>query len=199
MRMFVLLVLALSGAPTVIAAAVDTPDAASAFANAARRIRSEDPRVRQAVALGSARSASFRELLARVEARDVIAYVELDPQLRGRLSGRMRWVVSTNVARYVRVSLNPELTGFQLVATLAHELQHVIEVGDAPSVVDEPTLAALYREVGTERRSRSGAWDTIAAQLAGDAVRKELNDGAVLSNQPSLQDLHAARSGQNQQ
>jgi hypothetical protein len=193
MRAFALLVLVLIGDPSSLFAADEQPATTSPAANVQRRIRAEDPRVRDALAAGLARSASFRELFNRVESRDVIVYIELDPLLRGRLAGRMRWVVSTRNARYVRVSVNPELTGFNLVSTLAHELQHVTEVGDAPSVVDEPSLSALYRGVGTERRAGSGAWDTEAAQSAGEVVRKELADFDVAGSHAANQDVQVSR------
>src|SRR5262245_40989120 len=193
MRAFALLVLALIGDPSLLFAADEPPTKTSTAASDRRRIRTGDPRVRDALALGLARSASFRDLFNRVESRDVIVYIELDLQLRGRLAGRMRWVISTKTARYVRVSVNPELTGFHLVSTLAHELQHVTEVGDAPSVVDERSLSAFYRGVGTERRAGSDAWDTQAAQSAGEVVRKELADFDVAGSNSASQDLQVSR------
>jgi hypothetical protein len=166
--------------------------AAEKVPNILRRVRTHEPRVREALATGAARSAAFREVLGHVESGDVIVYIELERQLRGKLAGRMRWVVSTKDARYVRVSLNPELSGGHFIATLAHELRHVAEVGDAPSVVDEATLTALYRGVGTERRSKSGAWDTEAAQVTGEVVRRELADWTAGAAQPATEVASAA-------
>jgi hypothetical protein len=173
MRVFVLLVaLGVTPFSPLAAAAASAVDPSPT--DIQRRVRAVDARVREAIVLGMARSAAFREVMQRVEARDVIVYIQLDPEVRGRLAGRMRWVAATNGARYVRVSVNPELTGHFFVATLAHELEHVAEVGDAPSIVDEASLQTFYRGVGSERHARSGAWDTVAAQLTGDIVRKEL-------------------------
>jgi hypothetical protein len=198
MRLSVLLVLALAATPSIALAAVEPPTSPWSPGDIMRRIRSEDPRVRDAFAFGVARSASFRDLVRRVEARDVIVYIEMDQQLRGRLAGRMRWVISTKAARYVRVSINPELTGFHFVATLAHELQHVVEVGDAPTVIDEPSLSAFYRHVGSERRARSEAWDTDAAKLAGEVVRKELigSNGDASRATPSERLISRSSAGQ---
>ena len=178
MRVFVLLVvLGVTHFSPVLATAPDSPASASPVSaswDEQRRIRTVDPRVKAAYTVGMGRSPAFREVVARVEARDVIVYIEMDPGIRGRLAGRMRWVAATKAARYVRVSLNPELSGPLLVATLAHELEHVAEVGDAVSIVDEATLRVFYRGAATERRARVDTWDTEAAQLTGETVRKQL-------------------------
>ena len=169
-----------------VADPVTPPDAVRVDPSRQRRVRTQDPRIRQALTDGAARSAAFRDVLGRVESRDVIVYVEMQLDLRGRLAGTMRWVAATREARYVRVALNPELSGNMLIATLGHELEHVAEVGETPSVVDEPTLASLYRDVGTEVRVGSGAWDTEAAQLTGEAVRRELAANSTADQQIAL-------------
>jgi hypothetical protein len=53
-------------------------------------------------------------------------------------------------------------------------LQHVIEVGEAKSIVDTKTLTDYYRVAGVERYMRTDEWDTEAAQRAGEVVRREL-------------------------
>ena len=138
------------------------------------RVRPADSRAAAALIDGRMRSASFRKVLHHIEQLDVIVYVEMQPQLRHRLAGRVTWVTATQRFRYVRVSLNPELTGSQLVATLAHELQHVAEIGEAPDVVDTASLSKHYRHIGVENRERSDQWDTEAAQRTGEVVRREL-------------------------
>lgn len=140
------------------------------------RLRAADTRVAAALKEGLKRSASFREIVSRVDALDVIVYAETQPMLRGRLSGTMTWVTATKEFRYVRVSLNPELNSMQMVASLAHELQHVIEVGEAKSIIDTKTLTDYYRVAGIEKHIHSDEWDTEAAQRTGDLVRRELID-----------------------
>jgi hypothetical protein len=177
MRVYVLLTLIVTGttfSPTAAAQGLDPTETITKSVEDYRRVRTHDPRLREALAQGAARSAAFREVLHRVETGDVIVYIEMQMSLRGRLAGQMRWVAATAQARYVRVAINPQLSGPQLVATLAHELQHVAEIASAPSVVNERTLSAFYRGVGKERRADSDAWDTEAAQLTGEVVRREL-------------------------
>jgi hypothetical protein len=150
-----------------------TPVAASPSPHVAR-VRAADTRSASALAEGRLRSSSFRKVLQHIDQLDVIVYIEMQPLLRGRLGGRVSWVTATQDFRYVRISLNPELTKSQLVATLAHELQHVAEIGEAPGVVDTVTLSAHYRHIGVENRKRSEQWDTQAAQRTGEVVRREL-------------------------
>jgi hypothetical protein len=160
-----------------------TPVAAATYPHVVR-VRAADARSASVLAEGRLRSYSFRKVLQRIDQLDVIVYIEMQPQLRGRLGGRVTWVTATKDFRYVRVSLNPELTKSHLVATLAHELQHVAEIGEAPTVVDDATLSAHYRHIGVESRERSEEWDTEAAQRTGEVVRRELaqtagRDGAI--------------------
>ena len=155
------------------------PTLAVAAALEGPRVRALDTRVQFALAEGTARSASFRKLLTQIDKSDVIVYVEFQPHLKNRFVGTMTWVTATQQHRYVRVSLNPELTGWRLVATLAHELQHVVEVGEARSIVDAKSLSAHYRETGVEKVARSEAWETYAAQAMGETVRRELAASAA--------------------
>ena len=69
----------------------------------------------------------------------------------------------------------PDLTPDQMIATLAHELQHAVEVVEDSAVTDEKTLVALYKRIGRPNRTNSSTgWETVAAQEAGYQVRREL-------------------------
>jgi hypothetical protein len=138
------------------------------------RVRTADGRIKAALAEGQQRSASFRRVLQRVEELDVIVYVEMQPLLRRRLAGTTTWVTATENFRYVRVSLNPALSKFHIVAALAHELQHVAEIGGAASIVDTRSLTDYYREAGIEKQTPSDEWETEAAKVTGQMVRQEL-------------------------
>lgn len=143
--------------------------------NGGPRVRASDQRLVAAIAEGVARSPSFLSVINDIEQLDVIAYVEMQPQLRGRLSGAVTWVTRTAQFRYVRVALNPDLTGMQLVSALAHELQHVVEVGREASVIDADSLGAFYQTVGVSiQRFNPAQWETEAARRMGETVRREL-------------------------
>ena len=138
-------------------------------------IRTLDKRILAAMAEGNARSSHFRELVERVERGNVIAYIERAAvAAQQTLRQTPTWVTATKEFRYVRVAINPDLSGWSLTATIAHELQHVVEIGEAASIVDEKTMSAHYRDVGIEQRTKSNHWDTGAAQAIGEIVRREL-------------------------
>lgn len=145
------------------------------------RLRPQDGRSTALLDAGARRSETFRQLIARINRSDVIVYVEMAPALRGRFAGTLQWVAATKNFRYVRVSLNPELSEQLQIASLGHELQHAVEVIDAPDVVDTPTLMALYRRIGHQRSMHELRWDTAAANRIGEQVRSELATGVGVS------------------
>lgn len=140
------------------------------------RIRPQDDRTTAMMAAGVARSASFRALVARVEASDVFVYVGMSPLLKSSMAGRLSWMTKAGGFRYVRAAISTDLSSDQIIASLAHELQHVVEVIEDNNVVDERSLESLYKRIG--RRSTASvaaAWETVAAQDAAIRVRRELN------------------------
>jgi hypothetical protein len=139
------------------------------------RLRPQDTRVAQVLKEGAARSATFRALVNRIEASNVIVYIAVTPILKSTLSGSLTWMTRAGDFRYVRASIRTDLAFDQMIATVAHELQHAVEVVEDESVTDDLSLAALYRRIGQPSGSagRSG-WETTAAQQAGTKVRREL-------------------------
>jgi hypothetical protein len=140
------------------------------------RIRPQDPRLVELLRAGVARSATFRAIVDRLEAGKVIVYVSLSPTLRSGIAGKLTWISSAGAYRYVKATINSGQLADQMIATLAHELQHALEVSDDDTVVDQRSLLALYQRIG--RPSLSGAnagWDTAAAQQTGLQVRRELS------------------------
>jgi hypothetical protein len=155
--------------------AVVNAAALAADRNGGPRLRPQDPRIVQVLKEGSARSATFKALVDRVEASNVIVYVAVNPTLRSSLSGALTWMTQAGEFRYVRASISPEMTFDHMIASVAHELQHAVEVIEDESVIDERTLVALYRRIGLPSRAGGpSGWDTEAAQRTGTQVRREL-------------------------
>lgn len=139
------------------------------------RLRPQDARLEQVLKAGAARSATFKSLVDRIESSNVIVYVALNPMMKSSLSGMLTWMTRAGDYRYVRASISTELTFDQMIATLAHELQHAVEVIDDPNVIDEKSLVALYKRIGRQNSNAAPArWETQAAQDAGFRVRREL-------------------------
>lgn len=139
------------------------------------RIRPQDTRIRQVLEAGAARSTTFKALVDRIEASNVIVYVAISPLLRSSLSGSLTWMTQAGEYRYVRASISPEMLFDQMIATVAHELQHAVEVIGDETVKDERSLVALYKRIGHENQSAApSGWETVAAQETGWQVRREL-------------------------
>ena len=144
------------------------------------RIRPQDARLTALLRDGITRSATLRALVNRIEASNLIVYVSLSPIMKASLAGKLTWMTRSGDYRYVRATINAEQTSDQMIATLAHELQHAVEVLQDATVSDQRSLQELYKRIG--RPSHTGAiagWETIAAQETGLRVRKELVSAAA--------------------
>jgi hypothetical protein len=138
------------------------------------RVRPYDGRAAQLLLEGLERSVTLRAIVDRLEQLEVIVYLEMQPALRKKLAGMLTFLTATASSRYVRVSLNPEYPRDTLIATLGHELQHALEVAEAPSVVDAASLQAYYEKHGLSTPRHANGWDSLAARVIGDEVRREL-------------------------
>lgn len=139
------------------------------------RLRPQDPRSVQVLKEGAARSATFRGLVDRIEASNLIVYIAVNPILKSTLSGALTWMTRAGDFRYVRASISTDLTLDQMIASVAHELQHAVEVIEDESVTDERSLVALYKRIGQPSRAAGpSGWETLAAQRTGTQVRREL-------------------------
>jgi hypothetical protein len=139
------------------------------------RVRAQDGRIARLIADGLKRSPTLRALVDRIEAGNVIVYVGGNPLMKSHLSGALSFVASAGNFRYVRAMINAGQLPDPMISTLAHEFQHVVELIDEPSVVDDDSLVRLYRRIGvsTGQRQLTG-WETLAAQAIGAQVRREL-------------------------
>lgn len=157
------------------AAVAGTPDGGP-------RLRPQGSRVNDALRDGAARSATFRSLLDRISHSDVIVYIAVNPLIKPSLSGSLTWMTSAGGYRYVRASISPDQNSDQMIATVAHELQHALEVAEDPAVTSEDSLVEMYRRIGRQNNTASPSrWETVAAQQTGFQVRRELLAAAALA------------------
>jgi hypothetical protein len=61
----------------------------------------------------------------------------------------------------------------QLLALIAHELHHALEVIEHPEVTNISMMEAMYRRIGTPLTGMTG-YETSAARAGGAAVLAEL-------------------------
>ena len=96
-----------------------------------RRLRATDPRMQALIVEGVRRSPTFARLLLELESTDLIAYVERVHNMPAVILGRLVFISTSPAQRYVRIQLGTGGTDFDAIVTLAHELQHAVEVGSS--------------------------------------------------------------------
>jgi hypothetical protein len=144
-------------------------------------VRAESADVRALIAEVSDRSATFRTLVDEIEQSNVIVYVRLRFFGSQMLDGRIGFLGSQPDVRFLAIELAcPRWRELQM-ATLAHELQHALEIARASWVVGPATLARYYEEIGEHigGDGRAVAFESDAARRMGARVRRELIDSTA--------------------
>ena len=137
-------------------------------------IRSTEPELLDALAEGIRRSPTLRDLVDRLETSDVVVYLTFDRSWSPQLAGHLSLMTAVPGRRYLRVSFDRRNAGCRRLAILGHELHHAVEIAESPAVVDDATLAALYRRIGFRSYGAHGeCFDSVGAILAGRMVEKE--------------------------
>ena len=151
------------------------------------RIRVESAVLHSVMAKTLDRSATFRRLVEQVEQSDVIVYLTCERFDVSTLSGRTALTAAQPGVRYLRVQIDCQQRDQPLAAILAHELQHVVEIASAASVVDRRSFARLFSEIGFAicRSASSEQYETMAALHAGERVRREWMTHSDLNAQAS--------------
>ena len=143
-----------------------------------RVLRPLDAELAQTLAQLHAVSPGTRDLVDRLERSDLLIHIVAMGPIgadRGKLAGTTRFVVATGGRRLLRITVDERLPADLRAAALAHELQHAVEVANAPAVVDLESFGALYREHGYESGgdSQANCFDTPQAVRVGAQVLEE--------------------------
>jgi hypothetical protein len=149
--------------------------AAPSFADPLPRLRGTSPREASLIRELLERSSTARALANELESTDLIVYVQLTAS-EGAGRAATRLVTATDTARFLRIVMGAMTHPHDRAALLAHELQHVIEIGHAPEVRDIDSMRQLYRRIGEDRAARF-SFETAEARAVGWRVRRELMDG----------------------
>jgi hypothetical protein len=138
----------------------------------AHHVRSTDREMLNIVELGAHRSTLFRALVERLDGSDVFVYLEPSRTISG---GCLRFAAASPRGRYLRVLIGPERDMNQLLALIAHELEHAAEVAQSVDVVDEATFNALFARIGRSHcGDRHPCYETTAAVDVAGRVYREL-------------------------
>ena len=139
-------------------------------------VRPESADLRRLIADAADQSVTFRSLLNTIDRSDVIVYVRARLFPTETLEGRIGLLSAPGQTRFLVIELACPRLRHAHMATLAHELQHAIEIAAVPWVTSAPTLATYYRQIGTPMNadSQSATFETAAARLIGQRVLAEL-------------------------
>jgi hypothetical protein len=134
--------------------------------------------LRAMMSLGMDVSPTFRAIVDRIESSDVVVYVSFRVVRAGQIDGHSSVMGVAAGRRYLQVVIDPRVMGLPLLGLLAHELQHIAEIADEPSVVDDRSLAAFYRRVGFSVSAQGNRFESAAAIAAGQRVVRDAADHA---------------------
>ncbi|MGH9312894.1 MAG: hypothetical protein ACRD1S_06810 [Vicinamibacterales bacterium] len=159
-----------------------------------KSVKVSDVVLRRLISEGHARSDISRRLVQDLDASGWLVFVQPGPCPEKAAVACLLHVVGTfEGSRYVRVLVDyrhrhPD----NVIATLAHELQHALEVAQAPEVKDTATMRALFERIGTVRvRSATAiAYATEAARRVGEQVLRDLE-----APEPDVRGAGGARRG----
>ena len=134
-------------------------------------VRPEEPAVRELIANGMARSATFRDLATRLDQSDVVVYVRFAPCV-GKVAACLLWASESAGARRLVIKLDRAgRSPNELTALLAHELQHANEVASAPEIRD---LASFRKSFAARGSKNADGFETEQARDVGRRVSLEL-------------------------
>lgn len=136
------------------------------------RVRPVSDHALELLAEGADRSPTFRRLLRQIETSDVIVHVEARLGPASLVAASTRFVASGGGRRYLRVRVDTAHPRHVQIALLGHELQHVVEIVEAPSIRSAEDLRRHYRDHGVE--VGADRYDTTAARDTGYVVGDEL-------------------------
>jgi hypothetical protein len=134
-------------------------------------VRTEHPVLRDALQAGCRSSSTFQDLGRRVARANGVVLVN-DGSCGAKRGCLQHWIAVAGVRRYLRVLINTNKPRNEVVATIAHELQHAVEVLDDPSI---RTAAAIYWRSRGPFAASQRSFETQAAIEIESAVRRELS------------------------
>ena len=158
------------GSVVVPAAAHEADDVPSSAVHA--RVRTSSPRFKALIDDGLKLSSTFRQLASALLATDGVVYVEEGFCYRG-LTACLEWrVTAAGGRRLLFVRLSPRRSDDDVISSVAHELQHALEVLRLPGTVSKADFVTLFSD--GSRLGAPSVVETDAALRMGDNVRGEV-------------------------
>ena len=128
-------------------------------------VRMVDRGLKALFELGLAQSPTLDALATELNAASILVFADCSMQMPSRIGARLNLLTSVGETRYVRVTVDCSLAPRRQVALLAHEIQHALEIGGHPGILDAEDMESLYEEIGyaTLRDNSHTRLETAAA------------------------------------
>ena len=139
------------------------------------RVRADGEKARQLLAAALERSPSVSRLVAELQARELIVLITVAPpsaDSHGEFRASTRLAGSGHGQRFATVWIDEWAGVGTGVALLAHELQHALELANAPWVTTQEQMHVLFSRIG--RELRPNRFETEAAIEAEAAAKLEV-------------------------
>ncbi len=141
------------------------------------RVHSTDTYVFGLVQEGYKRSTTFREIVEGLQRSNVLVMILPGLCANGRIRSCLVAVDGSDRDRHIRIKIDPRHTiRAGLIAAIAHELEHAVEIAEHPEVTDAPAARALYPRIASGRCAQglSEECETMRALVAEKEVLQEL-------------------------
>ena len=125
---------------------------------------------------GYDRSPAFRDLVDLLQQSNVIVFVQPASCAGGRIRSCLVSVNGSQRERHIRIHVDTHTSHEWLIATVAHELQHAVEIASTPKSSTRPPHSSSYRQIafGRCREGLSEACETTRALATERQVLEEL-------------------------
>jgi hypothetical protein len=112
-------------------------------------VRSTSPWINELINEGVYRSRTFERLISRLEQTDVLVYIVHTPITDGGWEGHfLHRTTKIGGVRYLWIAIRPRRGHDRLIAVLAHELQHALEVAQVPEIQTGEQIRSLFEKIG---------------------------------------------------
>jgi hypothetical protein len=120
-------------------------------------------------------SPTFKQLVTAIAATDGVVYVHYGECKRNVLACLVLAVERAGPYRILQIRIDPRRKGHDLMVSIGHELMHVLELLNEPTVVNHSTAHNFYERTAPRRGS---SFETQAAIEIGLKIRGELRQSA---------------------
>lgn len=121
-------------------------------------------------------SETVQALVETLEASDV--FVQIEARAQEAFRGHLRFMSGSPVCRWVRITVSIPGKRPNLLAALAHELQHAVEIAEASDALDQASAEALFQRIGFRRDEAQ--FETQAALAVEEQVKRELARSGIV-------------------